>query len=162
MDISDAEERFLLWLRSSKALSQNSVRAYSGDVAAFRLYIGGDFPVKDLSPDSLVRFFDSQRSTGLAPSSIRRRIAALRSFCSWLVDSGALNTDPWRQVTLRVRKPRTLPRPVDSADLGRLLRSLASAADLSVDRSPIGPLSYTRDDNPTCSGSHANHRPSRR
>lgn len=63
-------------------------------------------------------------------------MAALRSFSRWLVDSRHLEVDPWSHISLRIRKPRTLPRPVNTDDLRLLLAHLSTAAALTPRKTP--------------------------
>jgi site-specific recombinase XerD len=132
MRVRDAEERFVRWLRTARDLSPNTVRAYASDIAAFRNHVGPHSGTSELSAKSIVTFVETQRTLGLSSASIRRRLAALRTFFRWLRDSGTLAIDPWAQVSIRVRKPRTLPRPVHSADLNQLLDFLSDAAGLQA------------------------------
>jgi site-specific recombinase XerD len=130
MKMSDAETQFLRWLRANRDLSPNTVRAYASDIAAFRSHVGLHRHVEGIPGDAIVTFVETQRADGLSPASIRRRVAALRSFFRWLKENEGLEDDPWAQISIKVRRPRTLPRPVDTADLRRLLDHLARAAQL--------------------------------
>lgn len=140
MKMRDAETQFVRWLRANRDLSPNTVRAYASDLAAFRTHVGARLNVECLAGDALVTFVEAQRADGLSPASIRRRVAALRSFFRWLKEMEILESDPWTQVSLKVRKPRTLPRPVDTADLRRLLDYLVRAARLRGKSMPKLPL----------------------
>jgi site-specific recombinase XerD len=136
MQVQEAEKRFAQWLRATRDLSGNTLRAYAGDIAAFRNHVGPHSRVMDISGDTIVSFVETQRAGGLSPASIRRRLAALRGFVRWLLETEALEIDPWAQLSLKIRRPRTLPRPVQSTDLTLLLAHLAKASELSADRSP--------------------------
>jgi site-specific recombinase XerD len=139
MQVREAEDRFVSWLKTSRDLSRNTLRAYSGDIAAFRNYVGPHFQVNDISGDTVVSFVQMQRSSGRSPTSIRR-LAALRTFVRWLLDVQAIKLDPWARMTLTVRKPRTLPTPVHGANLTLLLEHLSNAADLAAPDLPKGGL----------------------
>ena len=141
MKMRDADTQFVRWLRAHRDLSSNTIRAYASDIASFRNHVGLDHRVERLSSVDIMSFVETQRADGLAPASIRRRMAALRSFCRWLRESEVLENDPWAQISLEVRKPRTLPRPVDTADLRRLLDHLARSSGLRGKNLPKPPLS---------------------
>jgi integrase/recombinase XerD len=136
MKMRDAETQFVRWLRTNRDLSPNTIRAYAGDLAAFRNHVGLQSHVQRLTGDEIVTFVEAQRTAGISPASIRRRVAALRSFFRWLIESEVVQIDPWAQISLTVRKPRTLPRPVDTADLKHLMAFLAKAAGLRTTRMP--------------------------
>lgn len=59
-------------------------------------------------------------SRPLAPASRRSYRATLRSFYVWAVDEGMLTADPSARIPT-IRVPRSLPRPIGSADLERAL-----------------------------------------
>lgn len=130
MKMRDAETQYLRWLRTNRDLSSNTIRAYASDVAAFHSHVGHHLHVERLTSDAIVTFVETQRANGLSPASIQRRVAALRSLFRWLKESQIIESDPWAQISLKVRKPRTLPRPVDTADLRRLLDHLAFRSGL--------------------------------
>ena len=136
MKVQAAQRSFAQWLETTRDLSPHTVRAYSADVQVLCRHVGANMPVETISSQLLTKFLEEQRSTGLSPATLRPRIAALRAFCRWLVASGALNgsdhlnADPWSGVTIRVRKPRSLPRAVPASELGRLLSHLQSAASI--------------------------------
>jgi site-specific recombinase XerD len=140
MRMRDAEAQFVRWLKANRDLSANTLRAYSSDIAAFRNHVGLHVLVEGLSGDEIVTFVEAQRADGLSPASIRRRLATLRSFIGWLRERDILDSDPWVQISLRVRKPRTLPRPVDTADLRRLLDHLTRTSALRGRKLPEPPL----------------------
>ena len=141
MEIQRAEQEFIGWLKTSRDLSHNTLRAYRGDLKAFSLHVGLHSSVNELSAGDLVNFLEEQRNSGLSPASIRRRMAALRRFCRWLLENDVVAKDPWSEVSVRVRKPRALPRPVHSEDLTRLLTFLTEAAGLRTTTPPrSGPL----------------------
>ena len=84
--------------------------------------------VSELSDRTLVEFVASQRAAGIKGSSIRRRLAAIRSFSNWLLANDLLEVDPWLQASITIKKARRLPRPVPTSDLTMLLEYLCSVA----------------------------------
>ena len=128
MEVQEAQRRFVRWLETTRNLSPHTIRAYSGDVAALCNYMGPDAPVDDVSGDLIVNFVEVQRAGGLSATSLRRRLTALRSFSRWLIAIGALNSDPWSQMSLQIRRSRKLPRTVPAVEVNRLLDYLCDAA----------------------------------
>jgi integrase/recombinase XerD len=116
------------WLRATKDLSPHTIRAYDGDVTAFGRYLGRRALVEDIDRDRLVTFVEALRDAGLSTPSIRRRVAAIRGFCRWLVASRLLAVDPVIGVTLPAGRRRRLPRVVPGHELDQLLRHLRWAA----------------------------------
>lgn len=128
MRIVEAQRQYMRWLCATRDLSPHTLRAYEGDVAALREHLGGRAQVRRIDRDSLVGFVEALRNAGLSPPSIRRRIAAVRGFCRWLVAHKLLEEDPLVGLTLPAGRRRTLPRAVPPHELDRLFDYLQHAA----------------------------------
>ncbi len=131
MQVSQAREQYVRWLRVTRDLSPHTVRAYASDVATFEQYLGAYAAVVEIDRDHLVAFLEHQQEAGLSATSIRRRASALRGFCRWLLLCRLVETDPWMGTTVAVGRARKLPRLVPAHELDRLFRSLRSAARLA-------------------------------
>jgi integrase/recombinase XerD len=132
MKMCVAQERYIHWVEATKGLSPHTVRAYGGDVSAFANHVGAEARVEDISFDLIVGFLEAQRASGLSPASMRRRLAALRSFCRFLSANGLLLTDIWAGGSLTVKKQKKLPRPVPRTEVDDLLRFLCRSANLDT------------------------------
>lgn len=141
MELEQAARDYLDWLAATRTLSEHTLRAYRGDLAALAQEIGGAAPVKRLNANTLVAFISAQRERGLAATTIRRRASALRGFCRWLDRIGEITGDPWRDADIKIRQPKRLPRPARSDSVRSLLASLCRAADVSRVEVPVGPFS---------------------
>lgn len=116
------------WLHATKDLSPHTLRAYEGDVLAFEQHLGRRAQVHRINRDCLVSFVEGLRDAGLSPPSIRRRVAAVRGFCRWLLARQLLDNDPLIGLTLPAGRRRTLPRVVPAHELDRLFHHLRRAA----------------------------------
>lgn len=123
-----ARERYVRWLAVAKELSIHTLRAYECDIAALQRHLGAGASVCELERDSVVAFIEGQRLAGLSPASIRRRAAALRGFCAWLVSNELLDSDPWAGTTVLAGRSRKLPRTLAARESERLMRFLRTAA----------------------------------
>ncbi|HEX8086492.1 MAG TPA: site-specific integrase, partial [Solirubrobacteraceae bacterium] len=128
MQLRQARERYARWLRVTKDLSPHTLRAYDGDIAAFERHVGPRAPVRAIDSECVVGFMEAQRAAGLSATSVRRRAAALRGFCRWLVECRLLPRDPWAGGTVLAARSRALPRVVPGSDLDRLVTYLRGAA----------------------------------
>lgn len=128
MRICDAQRQYMRWLHATKDLSPHTLRAYQGDVLAFERYLGRNAQVRCIDRGRLVSFVERLRDAGLSAPSIRRRIAAVRGFCRWLLVHELLDHDPLIGLTLPVGRRRALPRVIPAHELDRLLRHLQRAA----------------------------------
>jgi site-specific recombinase XerD len=136
MLIDQARTRYIRWLLATRDLSPNTIRAYSGDLASFERYMGTDFKVQGIDQDSVISFIEQQKAAGLSPASLRRRAAALRGFCRWLLSQGLLVADSWSGATLALGRSRRLPRFLAAHELDRLIAFLARAAHAEAGRPP--------------------------
>jgi site-specific recombinase XerD len=136
MRLQEARPQYIQWLLTTRDLSPHTIRAYDSDLAALERHIGSEARVADIDGPQLLAFLEEQRLVGLAPKSIRRRASGLRGFCRWLLRYKYVEADPWKDVTLSLGRTRTLPRPVPTHDLDRLLLSLRRSADVRRESVP--------------------------
>lgn len=123
MNVEDACERFLEYCARERHLAPNTVAAYDQDLAEFRCHFPGR-DVREIAGDELVTYSQHLASTrGLAPATIKRRLACLRAMFSRLVRLGAVRETPFASVDLRIRIPTRLPRCLGAADVGALLHA---------------------------------------
>lgn len=140
MLVGDAQEQFTAWMERNRSFSPHTVRAYASDLSILVAYTGPASAISDMSGSVLVGFVDAQKSEGLSVATVRRRVAASKAFCKWLIDSQLIDFDPWAGQQLRWRQHKKLPRNVPASDLGRLLESLCSEAGVWRDPRGSAPL----------------------
>jgi integrase/recombinase XerD len=119
--------RYLAWARTEKGLAPLTLQAYGRELE--RLASSGYGRLEDLETEDLRAYVQSR---GGRPSTVARRVAALRSYYSqFLVRTGARGDDPTGRLD-RPRVHRGLPRPVDepAAALARLNGKLRPIAVL--------------------------------
>ena len=100
---------------------RNTIRAYRGDLIAFAAHHDGDAGAITAVP---VRAFLSEIA-GQAPSTRKRKRAAVASFCRWAVRHDLLDASPMDRIDT-VTVPRTLPRPAPRADIQAVLSVICS------------------------------------
>jgi integrase/recombinase XerD len=106
---------FLEYLRVERAASENTVSAYRRDLNQWLAEGQG------LTRAGIERYLTWLRGEKLAPASIRRKRAALSSFCRFLEGEGALAENPVAQVEALTRPEGKLPRVLTAHDVARLL-----------------------------------------
>lgn len=108
-------------------LSPNTLAAYRQDLAEFAAYAGGA-ALEAVSGADIVRYatylFDERK---LAPATVKRRLACLRSLFGWLCRRTVLATNPFSQAEIRIRIPDRLPRCLGMKDAQLLLRGAGQA-----------------------------------
>jgi integrase/recombinase XerD len=139
-EIDAAIESYLAYLRVERGASAATLRAYRSDLADFAAARG---TARDWSrgPDAATRYLAARtrrgRPTdpGLAPTSLRRRAAAIRGFYRFAYGDGLIERDVAAHLDLP-RMPRLLPETLTVAETERLLEAVGGDAvdDPDADR----------------------------
>jgi len=95
---------FLRYLEVEKHASVHTLRSYRQDLEDFQrvLDIAGTVAMRALDTRGVRAYLATLHTRGLDPTSIARKLAALRSWCRFLVRRGVLPHNPARQI----RAPR--------------------------------------------------------
>jgi integrase/recombinase XerD len=132
---------FIDHLRAEKGFSINTISAYQNDLTQLSQFVeglNGDLPPLDeadprppLSRDQVLRFVLHLREREYAPTTVARKIAAVKSFCHFLEQEGVIREDP----TLHIDSPRVtkyLPRAATVSEIERLLAQLEGEGPASL------------------------------
>ena len=103
-------------LAAGRGAAENTLQAYSRDLASARAAIG---PLEQADTAALGQL--DLKWAHLAPSSLARRCSALRQFYGFLVDEGLRKDDPSNALP-RPRTRRPLPRLLEHDEISRLLQ----------------------------------------
>ncbi len=111
-------EKFLSWLVAEKGYSENTIAAYRNDLSQFSKFVrdrSSSGELQGLTPELVAGYVEDlqQTSNQYASSTVARKIAAVKSFCHFLVDQNIIPTDPSAKLNSpRVKKqaPKTLSR----------------------------------------------------
>ncbi|HYZ77361.1 MAG TPA: tyrosine recombinase [Gaiellaceae bacterium] len=113
-------EGFLALLAARRA--PRTVDAYRRDLTAISNWLGR--PLGRATADELERYLAELRAQGLAPATIARRAAALRSFFRHQTLLGTRGDNPAAELELP-RRIRRLPRTLSPAEAERLVEAAA-------------------------------------
>uniref|UniRef100_A0A974A7B5 Site-specific integrase n=1 Tax=Bradyrhizobium septentrionale TaxID=1404411 RepID=A0A974A7B5_9BRAD len=132
MEIGLARDDFLLHCSVERRLSENTLRAYSGDLSDFFAWLS----VKEnteVSTDTLKAYLQVMVSDReLTTSTVRRRMACLRAFFRRAVDQGR-GKNPFDGWKLALPKRRILPKALSRGEVASLLsRSAAPSTDAGI------------------------------
>ncbi len=116
---------YLAYLTVERGLAPATIRAYRGDLADFAAS-RGTTAAWARSPDAVVGYLAARtrrgrpRDPGLAPTSLRRRAAALKGFYRFAYGEGLIETDIAAHLDLP-RQSRMLPETLTVEETDRLL-----------------------------------------
>ncbi len=123
-----AVEAYLTFLTVERGLATATIRAYRGDLADFADARGTTRDWAD-GPDAPLRYLAARTrrgrrlDPGLAPTSLRRRAAAIKGFYRFAFGEGLISIDIAAHLDLP-RMPRLLPETLTQAEVERLLDTL--------------------------------------
>lgn len=104
--------RFIFYLQMEKRLSDHTVRAYRSDLEQFDRFLRrseSSCEFVSITREEVRAYLGILHSAGLSPRTLGRKLAALRSFFSWLGRFNESVPDPTADVS-RPRERRELPR----------------------------------------------------
>jgi len=125
-----AVDDYLAYLHVERGLAPATIRAYRGDLADFARSLGEGTPW-DRSPDPVVGYLAARTKrgqrgeTGLAPTSLRRRAAALKGFYRFAFGEGLIAFDVASHLDLP-RQSRRLPDTLGVDEVERLLEAASA------------------------------------
>jgi integrase/recombinase XerD len=126
--LSRAIEAYLDYLQVERGLAPATLSAYASDLRAFAVATRGHGWAA--GPEPAQRFLADQARRGrpgfpgLAPTSLRRRTAAIRGFYRFAFGEGTIDVDVAAQLDLP-RQSRLLPETLSVAEVERLLETVA-------------------------------------
>jgi integrase/recombinase XerD len=115
-------EEFLRFVAVEKGYSSHTVAAYRNDLTQFLAFLAGEgvFSWQDVDREYVQSYVLYLKKREYAPSTVGRKIAAVKSYFHFLVADGVLRDDP----TASVDSPsvdRHLPHPLSREEVARLL-----------------------------------------
>ena len=116
-------ENFLKFLRLERNYSQKTVDNYKADLEQFKIFFGklkADLSWKDVDGDIIRDWIENMMDKGNAPSSVNRRLSALRSYYRYALKRGFVESDP----TYNIQGPKNkkvLPQFLKETEMDRLI-----------------------------------------
>ncbi|MYB40992.1 MAG: site-specific tyrosine recombinase XerD [Chloroflexi bacterium] len=128
----DRVQSFLHYMSAERGASRNTIDAYRNDLSGFVGFAGEqDGSEADLTPACIDRelvtaYIGWLGERSYAPSTIARKVAALKSFCGFLLDHGDLAANPTAAID-SPRAPKPVPKPLTTQEVDTLLRQPSTA-----------------------------------
>ena len=126
LDFQAAADEYLSWLQLEANRSQNTVRAYQGELRKLGGFLAGcghSLEMADLRHEDLRAYQRHLALTLKSPASRARALVAVRSWLRWLAREKLVESDLSNGVTLPKLTQR-LPKPMSGDELSRLLAAL--------------------------------------
>jgi integrase/recombinase XerD len=136
-NLDRAIEDFLAYLRVERGVSEATIRAYRSDLSDFAMSRGAATRWAD-GPETAQRYLAARarrgrpHDPGLAPTSLRRRAAAIRGFYRFAYGEQIIRVDVAAHLELP-RQPRLLPETLTVDEVARLLDA-AGGDDVAGDQ----------------------------
>lgn len=114
-------------------LSDNSIRGYVGDLESFLAHMEKlNVPeFKDLTIEHIRSWLANLQTTGVARSTLTRRIVSIRAFTNWAATNGWLTSDLGANLAIP-KAHRTLPEILNVDEAAQVLKALEVKAGEEV------------------------------
>jgi len=143
--VKEAVDKFLNYLVVEKGFSENTKLAYQNDLHQLASFVEKEAARRGTIPpwaafdrDSMLRYLLELKERKYAATTIARKIAAVKSFYSFLVAEGMMRDNPTRGVP-SPKVGRSLPKPISIAQARLLLEqpSKLSTPEAKRDRAML-------------------------
>ena len=106
-------------------LSDNSIRGYVGDLESFLAHMEklNVLEFKDLTIEHIRSWLANLQTTGVARSTLTRRIVSIRAFTNWAAANGWLTSDLGAKLAIP-KAHRTLPEILNVDEAAQVLKAL--------------------------------------
>lgn len=129
----DHKESFLQYLKTEKRYSPHTIRSYQNDLDQFFSYLkdnDNSIEAADVTSSHIRSWIVSLMESGIASTSVHRKISCLRVFFRYLRKEGVMKKDPLEKVMVPKRK-KVLPQFVAEESLTKLLDMVEFSDDFS-------------------------------
>jgi len=126
-----AVHEYLCMCGNQKNLDPKTLKAYRIDLRQFTGYLAG----RDAAFDrAAVRDYTACMNRKFKPRTVKRKLASIRAFVTWLMDERRLAQNPFENLHLKIQEPALLPRIIPL----RVVEQMLSAAHQAMQRQPAG------------------------
>jgi integrase/recombinase XerD len=123
-DLDRCIAEYLMSIRIERGLASNTVAAYRRDLAQYRAFLGEEEP----ESEHVEAFVASLRERGVATSTQKRKIAAIRGLHRFLVAEGFRESDPTRLIAT----PRKIDPFPKSLTIEQVVALIEAPGDLTA------------------------------
>ncbi len=133
MQLTTQTEAYLDRLRVQRGLTDNTLEAYTGDLAGFVTFADryGTSNVEDVDRKLIRRYVANLTTRGYAPASVARKSSAVRAFFSDLARRGMIKSNPAVGAP-QPKRPKRLPRAIPAGALSEMLDAVDGSAPIDL------------------------------
>ncbi len=138
--MKEAIGSFLNYLAVEKGFSENTIDAYRNDLHQLASFVEGEaarcgtiLPWAGFDRQSMLSYLSDLKERRYAPTTVARKVAAIKSFFGFLVAEGILRDNPTRGVT-SPKVGKSLPKPISVSQVRLLLEQPAKLSTLEAKR----------------------------
>lgn len=138
-------QRFLDHTALERGLALKTLEAYGRDLAQFAAFLEdrGTAEPSAIDEACLIAYLDRLTKAKLAPTSIARKMTAIRCFVKYLISQGEIRKSPLEAIPA-ARPPKRLPKTLNVDEIARLLKAPDLNDDLGLrDRAMLETLYAT-------------------
>lgn len=135
-------EEFLIWCRSEKGYSKNTVLSYKSDLKKLIDFFENDY--KKISEKSIIKFLNLEFSTNLfSEKSQARLISCLKVFFNFLTNNANLSFN-FDHILKSPKVNQSLPKAISYSDVEKILNAFTNLNDsASIRNSTILEVMYS-------------------
>jgi len=124
--VQERVDAFLHYMSAERGASKNTLDAYRNDLTRFTEFTlgnsGSGTIAETVNRDLITNYILWLKNNAeYKPATIARKVAAVKSFCAFLLDHGDLTSNPTASID-SPRAPKPVPRPMTTTDVDSLLR----------------------------------------
>ena len=109
MELNMLTVQYLTACESEKRLDKKTIKAYRIDLRQFTEYVIGQAASFDRET---IKSYTAYMNQKFRPSTVKRKIASIRAFVTWLMEENLMEKNPFENLHLKVQKPTLLPRVI--------------------------------------------------
>lgn len=120
---------FLNYLRAIRGYSENTIKAYAADLAAFARWARenkADARWSTITREDIDKYITSKYNEGLKPSTTNRQLAAISSIFGYFQRQGLLTDNPCKYESRR-KLPKTMPTILHTTELKKAYQQAQGA-----------------------------------
>ncbi len=120
-EMDQAVRKFLVYQEVERNASINTLRSYRTDLELFSNFVGCNTSLNSIDSDRIREYLALLWSRGLRSTTVRRRLATLRSLFGWLIEEDVLVKSPIKK-SMNPKNGKRLPVYLTLDEITRLLK----------------------------------------